>query len=82
MISDTLPEAERIQIQCLRRMGPGKRLETSLELCRLERKLLEAGIRHRHPEYSDEQVRLALIRIILPQELFDIVYPQGRDIRP
>jgi hypothetical protein len=39
---------------------------------------MEEGIRHRHPEYSDEEVRLASIRARLGDELFLKAYPNAR----
>ncbi len=38
------------------------------------RAITEAGIRHRHPEYDEEQVRLALIRAVLGDKLFGRFY--------
>ena len=38
------------------------------------RAITEAGIRHRHPDYDEEQVRLALIRTMLGDELFNRFY--------
>jgi hypothetical protein len=43
-------------------MSPSERLQVGLELTKLGRRVLAAGIRRRHLEYSDEQLRLAIIR--------------------
>ncbi|MCG3157041.1 MAG: hypothetical protein DKINENOH_03672 [bacterium] len=79
---DTSPEVERIQIECLRRKSPAERLQLAIELTRASRRLLAMGVRRRHPEYDDEQVRLAVIRLTLPEELFLAAYPQAKDLRP
>ena len=79
---DTSPEVERIQIEIYRKMGPAKRMQTALDLTRFSRKLLSAGVQHRHPEYSEEQVRLAVIRLTIPEKLFLAAYPHAQEIVP
>ncbi len=64
---DTTPEAERIQLEVFRRMGPEKRLEAAIALSQTCRKLLMEGIRRRHPEYDERHIRLATIRLMLPE---------------
>ncbi len=79
---DTSPEAEKIQIEIFRRMEPRKRLESAALLSENCRTLLAVGIRNRHPNYGEEQVRLAVIRCLLPKDLFLRAYPYARDILP
>jgi hypothetical protein len=47
----------------------------TFELSNALRRVTEAGIRHRHPDYDDEMVRLALVRLWLGPELFQQVHP-------
>lgn len=79
---DTTPEAERIQLEVFRRMGPERRLHAAIELSRACRELLIEGVRRRHPEYDERQIRLAAIRLMLPERLFLEAYPEARDIMP
>jgi hypothetical protein len=79
---DTSPEAERVQTEIFRRMTPERKLRAAAELRQLVRQSLTEGVRMRHPEYSEEQVRLAMIRLILPEHLFLAVYPHAKEIRP
>jgi hypothetical protein len=79
---DTTPQAEQVQLEIFRRMGPEKRLQAGIELSQLCRKLLLEGVRMRHPEYDEREVKLAAIRLTLPEDLFLAAYPEGRDIRP
>ena len=51
------------------------------ELSDAVREIAAEGVRSRHPEYSDEQVRLAVIRLTLGEKLFREAYP-GVDVRP
>ena len=79
---DTTPQAEQVQLEIFRRMGPEKRLQAGIELSQLCRKLLLEGVRMRHPEYGERQTKLAVIRLMLPENLFLAAYPEGRDIGP
>ena len=79
---DTSPEAESIQIEVFRRMGPEKRLQTAIELAQTSRELLAKGVRNRHPEYGEEEIRLAVIRILLSEQLFLAAYPAAKGIKP
>jgi hypothetical protein len=79
--TDTTLETFHVQIAVLRRMDPSRRLELACQLSDYARELSASGVRQRHPDYSDEQVRLAVIRLSLGEKLFREVYP-GVDIRP
>ncbi len=79
---DTSPEVERVQIEIFRKMTPERRLHAATELTQLVRKSLAEGVRMRHPEYNEEQVRLAMIRLTLPERLFLTVYPYAKEITP
>jgi len=79
---DTTIEAERIQIEIFRKMKAEQRLKMAISLTQTDRKLLMAGVRKRHPEYNENQIRLAVIRLTLGANLFSTVYPQAKDILP
>jgi hypothetical protein len=79
---DTNPDAEKVQIEIFRRMEPQKRLQAAALLSETCRTLLAEGIRKRHPNYDEEQIRLAVIRCLLPEDLFLRAYPGARDVLP
>lgn len=79
---DTTIEAEKAQLDSLKRMGPERRLRTAIELTHISRALLVEGVRRRHPEYNEEQIRLKAISLILPPELFSSAYPEHQSILP
>jgi hypothetical protein len=79
---DTSPEVERIQNEIFRKMAPERRLQLAIELTQTSRKLLATGVRQRHPEYDEAQVRLAVIRLTIPEKLFLAAYPHAKDIVP
>ena len=72
---DTTLDAFRVQIEVLRRLGVEGRSRMTFQLCDQVRQLAAAGVRSRHPEYTDEQIRLAVIRLRLGDRLFSQVYP-------
>jgi hypothetical protein len=78
--ADTTLEAARVQFEVFRRMPPGKRLELAFQMSDSLRQLVASGVRSRHPEYSEDQVRLAVIRLTLGEKLFRQAYP-GKDIK-
>jgi hypothetical protein len=79
---DTSPKAEWTQIEIFRLMGPDKRLESAIRLAQTSRELLREGVRLRHPEYREQEIMLAIIRLSLGESLFRRAYPQAETIRP
>jgi hypothetical protein len=72
--ADTTLEAARVQFEVFRRMPAEKRLALALQMSDSLREVAAAGVRHRHPEYTPEQVRLAAIRLTLGDDLFQKAY--------
>ena len=66
---DTTHDAADRQRDAIRRMTPALRLELALSMSDDVRRLAEAGIRSRHPEYSDQRVMEALSDVLLGPEL-------------
>ena len=79
--ADTTPDADRVYFEALRRLGPTGRLRLTFQLHDRLRALARAGVKYRHPDYSEEEVRLAVARLMLGRVLFERVYP-GREIAP
>lgn len=80
-LSDTTPEARRVQIAALRAMGVEGRARAMLDLNRLAREFALAGIRTRHPDYDDEKVRRAFFRLTFGRKLFREVYGDA-EVKP
>lgn len=70
---DTSPEARRVQLAIFRRLTGPERVAMAFEMSDAARALTEAGIRHRHPDWSDERVQEALIAHLLGPELARLV---------
>lgn len=76
---DTTPESHQAQLQAYRRLGAGGRARLAAQLSAATRELTRAGIRARHPAYSEEEVELAIRRLLLGDELFRRAWP-GRPL--
>jgi hypothetical protein len=77
---DTTHEAEQMQVKIFRGMRPERRLQAGIDLAETCRKLMETGVKMRHPGYDANQVKLAVIRLQLGEELFLKVYPEEKDV--
>ncbi|MEK6233639.1 MAG: hypothetical protein N2C14_02920 [Planctomycetales bacterium] len=66
---DTTDEAARIQLEIQRRLGPAGRFQLAMEMCDAARSLMEAGLQRRNPNFSPDEIRRELIRILygIPQ---------------
>ena len=72
---DTTLEAARIQFSIFRKMGMEGRARMTIELSDGLRSIIESGVRQRHPDYDENMVRLAAIRIAIGEKLFRQAYP-------
>jgi chloramphenicol 3-O-phosphotransferase len=66
---DTAPEARRVQLDALRRLSGPERLATACAMSDDARAATEAGIRHRHPGWTDHQVQRGLLVLLVGTEL-------------
>ena len=72
---DTTEEAYLVQLAIWRRLGDRGTAELSIRMSEQAREIAMEGIRHRHPEYSDEQVRHAMYRLTLGDDLYMAAWP-------
>lgn len=68
--TDTSAQAERVQLDILRKIGITGRAQMTFQLSNNLRAVTEAGIRQRHPDYDDQMVKLAVIRLTVGDKLF------------
>ena len=61
---DTTPRAAAIQLQLYREAGPSRRAQIAVELSDAVRDTTLAGIRRRHPEYSEQEVARSFLRLV------------------
>lgn len=72
---DTSRDAQDQQDQVFRAMSAEQRGTMVVEMSESAFEMAEDGIRMRHPDYTDEQVRLTGIRLRLGDELFRSAFP-------
>jgi Spy/CpxP family protein refolding chaperone len=67
--TDSIPshvhKAEQVQRDIIRQMTPARRLELAVAMQQQMRALMDAGLRHAHPELSTEERRREIARRIL-----------------
>jgi len=68
--ADTTIDAMRKQFEILRRMSPQKRALISFELSDNVRQIAIAGIKKLHPDFTDAQIKMELLRRMVGDELF------------
>ena len=73
--SDTLQDSAVKQFDVLRRMDINARAAMTFELSDNLRSIVESGIRQRHPDYSDEDIKLSVLRLTIDKKLFDQAFP-------
>lgn len=76
---DTLSEAARVQLEILRKMDISERAEMTFELSDNLRLIVEEGIRHRHPDYTDDEVTQAVLSLTVDKEILKEAFG-GREV--
>ena len=71
---DTSKEAQKIQREALRKLTPNQRIKMVFELTDELYSIIVAGIRARHPEFTEEDVIRERNRILWGDELYKAVY--------
>jgi hypothetical protein len=72
---DTSFEATRVHHELWRRCSGERRWKDAFEMNEVLRRVAEDGVRRRHPEYTERQVELAVIRLRYGEELFQQAFP-------
>ena len=82
IVRDTSPDAAEVQTAIYRRMTPSRRCELAAELSAAARRIALDGIQRRHPDYTLEQARFALFRVLVGDELFRKAWPSAPLLAP
>jgi hypothetical protein len=80
--ADTTAEAWEAQAAVLRRLGGSERLLIAFRLTQLAREASRAGIRARHPEYGDDDVKRAFFRMLHGDALTRSAWPDREPREP
>ncbi len=71
--TDTSPEAQAVQLECLRRMTPQDRIRQMCAMSRQVRNMALDAIRRRHPDLDESEVQLLFIELTYGKPLADDV---------
>lgn len=80
--ADTSPEAHARHLAVYRSMSPARRGEIAAAMSDEVTLVAAEGIRRRHADYDDEQVRWALRRLRHGDDRFRAVWPDGPLLDP
>jgi hypothetical protein len=72
---DTSREAYERQLDAYRRMTPAERSALALEMSDEMRRISAEGIQRRHPDYSEAEVRRALVALLYGRDVSSKVWP-------
>jgi hypothetical protein len=81
MASDTTSEAQAVQDAVMRAMGGPRRVEMVVAMTATAEEVTRAGIRSRHPDYSEDEVRLTAWRLRWGDDLYRAALP-GAPVLP
>jgi hypothetical protein len=68
--TDTTLEAARKEFEVLRKLGPQVRARMAFELSDNLRDLVEAGVRHRRPDFDEEKIKMEVLRLMIGDKLY------------
>jgi len=68
--SDTNLEAARKEFEILRRLGPQVRARMVFEMSDGLRRIVEAGVRNRHPDFDQKKIKLEVLRLMIGEKLY------------
>ena len=68
--SDTTPEVAKKEFEILRNLGPEVRAKMAIEMSDSLRRIVEAGVRHRSPDFNEKKVRLEVLRLMVGDKLY------------
>jgi hypothetical protein len=61
---DTSAKAAAIQDELHAKLGPEGRFNLAMRMSELAREFAKAGVRDRHPDYTDDQIFRELVRVL------------------
>ena len=80
--SDTTIEAARKEFEALRRLGPEGRARMTFELSNNLRRTVGAGVRQRHPDYDEQEIRREVVRLMIGDQLFQKAFGGSDTLKP
>lgn len=78
---DTDARIERAQIEILKRIPPWRKLKLLGDACETNRALMLAGLRSRHPDSSEDELRRRLMDLLLGEKTATQIWGPPRTAR-
>jgi hypothetical protein len=75
--ADTTEEAHQVQLAVWRRMTPAERVALTAEISDNVARIAVEGTRRRHPDYDDDTVHRAFLRLRLGDDLYREIWPDA-----
>jgi hypothetical protein len=72
-ISDTTPDAAEVYVAAYASLSGADRIERSMEMAEEVKQVTLAGIAHRNPEFTTEQVHREWLRILHGEALASLI---------
>jgi hypothetical protein len=72
---DTSQDAHELQVRLYRAMTPGQRSELALRMSDDARRIAAEGIKLRHPDYSERDIRRALVALLYGKDAASKIWP-------
>jgi hypothetical protein len=79
---DTSADAHAVQRDIYRRLNGRERLDIMFRLNESVRRLTMAGIRARHPHYTEDEIRRAYAHLILGEAVIRTIWPRNEPVDP
>jgi hypothetical protein len=74
-VLDTERMAQQAQVAAARKLGPEGRLRVAIDMSEDARRISIEGVRRRHPEYTEEEARRFVLRLLYGEELVSRAWP-------
>ena len=74
LAEDTPVEVERIQMEILRRMTPGQKMDCIRDMTMSMAAMQLAAVKRQHPDATEEEIRLRVISRWLPRDIMIRAY--------
>jgi len=76
--SDTTIDAAVKQFEILRKLDTETRAQMTFQLSDNLHQIVEDGIRHRHPEFNEKQVKRELLRLTIGEQLTSRIFAANK----
>lgn len=68
--ADTSLEMAKKEYDVLRSLGPEVRAKIAFEMSDGLRRIVEAGVRHRHPDLREREIEMEVLRLMIGDKLY------------